>query len=112
MNAPPSDNFDGNEISLNIRFEPSNLTESKAILIVNSNEGGEYQCQLIGYCSPPTPKGPFICSSGKGTAIDFKNPFFEACEFIIRFDNPNFSSSAKSPLKIDVIFYLLFYKFC
>lgn len=42
VNAPPSDNFDGNEISLNVRFEPSNLTESKAILIVNSNEGGEY----------------------------------------------------------------------
>ena len=37
--------------------------------------------------------------------IDFKNPFFEAHDFILRIDNPSFTSGAKSPLKIDVIFF-------
>jgi hypothetical protein len=40
--------------------------------------------------------------AGKGVNIDFKNPFFEAYEFILRIDNPAFTTAAKSPLKIDV----------
>lgn len=69
-------------------------------MTVTSPDGGEYLCYLVGTSVVPQPKGPFKCA-GKGVNIDFKNPFFEAYEFILRIDNPSFTTSAKSPLKID-----------
>ena len=45
-------------------------------------------------------------AGAKPPPIDFKNPFFEALEFTLRIDNPSFTSSVKSPIKIDVIFYI------
>jgi len=100
INAPPSDTHDGVEVPCNIRFEPSVVGESRAQLTVTSPEGGEYQCYLIGTSVVPQPKGPYEVA-GKGVNIDFKNPFFEAHDFILRIDNPSFTSGAKSPLKID-----------
>lgn len=49
----------------------------------------------------PQPKGPFKIVGAKPPPIDFKNPFFEAYEFVVRIDNPGFTSSVKSPIKID-----------
>jgi hydrocephalus-inducing protein len=100
--ASASDNYDGIEVPINIRFEPSSLLESKALLTVSNNEGGEYQCLLIGYGLSPQPKGPFKIAGAKPPPIDFKNPFFESMDFIIRIDNPSFTSSLKSPIKIEV----------
>jgi hydrocephalus-inducing protein len=91
------------EVGVNIKFEPSTLNESRAMLFISSPEAGEYSCILIGQSSAPQPKGPFKIAGPKPPAIDFKNPFFEACEFIIRVDNPSFAVSAKSPMKIDVM---------
>ena len=34
-------------------------------------------------------------------AIDFKNPLIEKCEFLVTFDNPNFSLASKLPGPID-----------
>jgi hydrocephalus-inducing protein len=56
---------------------------------------------LNGYASLPQPKGPFKITGAKPPPIDFKNPFFEACEFTVRIDNPSFASSVKSPVKVD-----------
>jgi len=41
IKAPPADSFEGNELGVSIRFEPSSLAESRSILYINSNEGGE-----------------------------------------------------------------------
>lgn len=49
----PAETFEGNEQSIQIRFEPSSLADSKAVLYINSNEGGEYQCLLQGFCTAP-----------------------------------------------------------
>jgi len=38
----------------------------------------------------------------KPAPIEFKNPFFEAKDFIIRIDNPSFTTAVKSPVKVDV----------
>jgi len=46
------------------------------------------------------PKGPYKIGN-KSPPIDFKNPFFEPCEFILRIDNPAFTTSTKTPFKID-----------
>jgi hydrocephalus-inducing protein len=56
----------------------------------------------VGQGTPPQPKGPFKLAGAKPPTIDFKNPFFEATEFIIRIDNPAFTSSVKSPYKLEV----------
>ena len=57
-------------------------------------------CTLIGLGIAPQPKGPFKIGA-KSPPIDFKNPFFDATEFIIRIDNPCFVSGTKSPVKLD-----------
>lgn len=101
VKTTPAETFEGNEQSVQIRFEPSSMQDSKAILYVNSNEGGEFQCLLSGFCTAPQPKGPFKITGAKPPSIDFKNPFFDAMEFIIRIDNPSFVSNTKSPIKID-----------
>ena len=101
IKALPAETFEGNEQGVSVRFEPSSMQDTKAVLYVTSNEGGEYQCLLSGYCTAPQPKGPFKISGAKPPAIDFKNPFFDAMEFHIRIDNPAFVCSTKSPIKID-----------
>jgi hydrocephalus-inducing protein len=57
-------------------------------------------CTLNGFSSPPQPKGPYKINA-KPPPIDFKNPFFEAYEFVVRIDNPAFTTTVKSPVKID-----------
>ena len=96
VNVPAADSYDGIEQEINIRYEPSKLGESRAILIISSPEGGEHQCLLQGQASPPISKGPIKVGS-KGQVVEFKNPFFEAAEFAIRIDNPSFTTSTKSP---------------
>ena len=76
------------------------MAESVCQLVVSSPDSGEYICILNGYSTLPQPKGPFKISA-KPPPIDFKNPFFEACEFTVRIDNPSFTSAVKSPVKID-----------
>ena len=102
INAPPADSVEGNELTLNIRYEPSNFGESSAILILQSADGGEYQAILTGTSSAPQPKGPFKIGGAKSAPIEFKNPFFEAQEFVIRLDNPCFTMGVKNPVKVDV----------
>ncbi|CAD8206755.1 unnamed protein product [Paramecium octaurelia] len=99
--APQSESFDGVECQISVKYEPSSLNESRGILVVQSPDGGEYQCLLIGQGITPQPKGPYKLSGAKPPAIEFKNPFFEAQEFTLRIDNPAFTSSVKSPIKVD-----------
>ena len=41
--AAAADSYDGVECGIDIRYEPSNLGESRAVLIVSAPDGGEYQ---------------------------------------------------------------------
>ena len=40
--APAADSYEGVEVGINIKFEPSSLSDSRALLTVSSPEGGEY----------------------------------------------------------------------
>jgi hydrocephalus-inducing protein len=95
------ENYDGIEISVDIEFEPSTLAESRALLIISSPDAGEYQCMLYGKSTFPQPKGPYKIEQGKGRPIPFKNPFFKKVDFVVRIDNPAFST-AKNILPLDV----------
>ena len=41
IKAVAADSFEGNELGVSIRFEPSSMADSRSILYINSNEGGE-----------------------------------------------------------------------
>lgn len=87
-------------MSVDIEFEPSTLAESRALLIISSPDAGEYQCMLYGKSTFPQPKGPYKIPAGKGNNIPFKNPFFNKVDFIVRIDNPAFSTG-KNILPLD-----------
>jgi len=62
----------------------------------------EYTCLLFGKSTPPQPQGPIKCPVGqKPASIDFKNPLNEKCEFLVSFDNTNFSLASKLPGPLD-----------
>lgn len=92
---------DGVDIVLPIKFEPSNLGESRALLTLSHVEGGEFLCLLNGTASAPMPQGPYKCIPGKGYGIEFRNPFYDPMEYTIRLDNPAFSLATKSPVKLE-----------
>jgi hypothetical protein len=91
----------GTKNTINIKFEPSYIGLSKALIYISSEDGGDYEVLLIGKGIEPSPKGPFEISSKGSTNLEFKNPAFEQKEFIFKFENPSFSSSMKGNIKID-----------
>ena len=96
--APAADSFKGVELQLNIKYEPFTIGDSRGVLRLTSAEGIEYSCMLFGRSSAPQPQGPIKCPTGaKPAGIDFKNPLNEKSEFLVTFDNPNFSLASKLP---------------
>lgn len=94
--APAADSFKGIDLSINIRYEPVTIGDSRGILKMTSPEGLEYTCMLYGRSSAPQPQGPINCPMGaKPVGIDFKNPLNEKSEFNCTFDNANFSLFSK-----------------
>ncbi|CAD7939993.1 unnamed protein product [Amoebophrya sp. A120] len=76
------------EVRIDVKYEPSELAEMRAVLVVTSPETGtEYRTMLAGYSQPPQAKGPVVVS--KSASIDFRNPFKEAEDFTFQIDNPN-----------------------
>ena len=77
--AAIADSPKGLEISVDIRYEPFTIGDSRAILKLTSPEGMEYTCLLYGKSTAPVPQGPYKCPPGaKPDAIDFKNPLNES----------------------------------
>lgn len=98
VQAPAADSFKGVECLVNIRYEPFTIGDSRGILKLTSPEGIEYNAMLFGRASAPQPQGPIKCPVGaKPAGIDFKNPLNEKSEFLVTFDNVNFSLASKLP---------------
>ena len=94
--APVADSFKGNDLSINIRYEPFTIGDSRGILKLTSPEGMEYICMLYGRSTQPQPQGPLKCPVGANPmGFDFKNPLNEKVDFICTFDNANFSLASK-----------------
>lgn len=100
--APIAESYKGIDVSVNVRYEPFTIGDSRGVLKLTSPEGMEYTCLLFGKSSAPQPQGPIKCVPGaKPVGVDFKNPLNEKCEFIVNFDNPNFSLGSKLPGPLD-----------
>src|SRR6187455_2197459 len=55
--AAIADSQKGVEVSVNIKYEPFTIGDSRAILKLNSPEGMEYTCLLFGKSTAPQPQG-------------------------------------------------------
>jgi len=53
--APIAENQKGVELSVNVRYEPYTIGDSRAILKLTSPEAMEYTCMLFGKSSAPQP---------------------------------------------------------
>ena len=109
------EDLSGTKNVISIFYEPSLIGVSKALLMMTSNEGGDYEILLVGKGQNPTPKGPFNISTKGSTMLEFKNPFFMTKEYTLDFQNSCFFSSVKGSLKIDsrkskffILFFLTF----
>jgi len=90
------------EVRVEIRYQPSRMSELRAVLALNSPDGGDYKTMLVGYAQPPQPQGPVQISNKKPEAVEFRNPFHEAVEFTVSIDNPaDFVLKVPTKNKID-----------
>jgi len=100
--APAAEGHKGVEVTCSIRYEPFTIGDSRGVLKLSSTEGMDYTCLLFGKSTAPQPQGPIKCPAGaKPAAVDFKNPLNEKCEFLVAFDNANFSLASKLPGPLD-----------
>ena len=92
--APACNDFEsGVEVVLDISFEPERLGDFSETLLVVSEKGGTYRCQLRGVCTPPMPRGPLNVQSGNSTSIVFKNVFNTSRTLNCFVDNNDFTVS-------------------
>jgi len=102
VSAPAAESHKGVEVSCSIRYEPFTIGDSRGVLKLASPDGMDYTCLLFGKSTAPQPQGPIKCPAGaKPAAVDFKNPLNEKCEFLVTFDNANFSLASKLPGPLD-----------
>ena len=102
VQAPASESYKGIEVQCNIKYEPFTIGDSRGVLKLTSTEGIEYTCLLFGKSTAPQPQGPIkVAAAAKQAGVDFKNPLNEKCEFLVTFDNQNFSLASKLPGPLD-----------
>lgn len=83
--------WEGEDIRVNISFEPTAIGEIRDMLTLSSAEGGEYTCELIGVCVPALPQGPFNLVQGGGVLdIPFRNCFPQSCTWSFTVDSSAF----------------------
>ena len=73
--------WEGQNVRLQVSFEPSSIGEVRDVLKVQSKDFGEYSCTLVGVCKPQLPQGPFELADGGTKDIEFRNVFDSAMNF-------------------------------
>eukprot|EP00826_Nyctotherus_ovalis_P009987 TRINITY_DN12651_c0_g2_i3.p1 TRINITY_DN12651_c0_g2~~TRINITY_DN12651_c0_g2_i3.p1 ORF type:complete len:921 (+),score=283.65 TRINITY_DN12651_c0_g2_i3:189-2951(+) len=99
--APPAESNAGVELMVNVKFEPNNIGDTRAIMKITNPNGVEYTCLLYGHGMPPQPQPITKIQNTKAVNVEFKNPLSEKYEFTVRFDNPCFTVATKMPVVID-----------
>lgn len=56
ITAPLADSYKGIELSVNVKYEPFSIGDSRSILKLTSPEGIEYTCLLFGKSTAPQPQ--------------------------------------------------------
>ena len=90
-----SGGWSGDEVSIDVAFEPTEIGETIDTLSISSPDGGEYICELVAICVAPVPQGPFNFTQGAGaTDIAFRNCFSTACSWTFSLDSSAFRLGA------------------
>jgi hydrocephalus-inducing protein len=95
---PVANGWDGDDVRVNVMFEPTEVGEVRDLLTLSSKEGGTYECELVATCIAPIPRGPFNFEQGSITSIDisFRNCFTASCNWNFSVDSPAFRVAAPS----------------
>lgn len=100
----------GEELTLNVLFEPLLIGDSaRDVLVVSSPIGGEFHCPVVGSCVQPRAQGPIDLSKGS-SSVSFKNVFSSEVTFFYSIDSACFSVkpsdkvAAKKSISIPVSF--------
>lgn len=88
--APAASSWDGEEVSVDITFEPETIGSLRDEVVLSSEEGGNYVFPIYGTCVAPKPRGPFVIAAGASVNIDFKNVLNDSAEYSLITDNPRF----------------------
>ena len=88
------DAWEGQDVRLQVSFEPSTIGEVRDVLKVQSKDFGEYSCTLVGVCKPQLPQGPFEMADSGTKDIEFRNVFDSAMDFTFVTDDPRFTVNA------------------
>merc|ERR1711916_402529 len=75
LTAEAVKSWDGEEMTLAVNFEPTEIGKVNDVLTITSEEDVEYICELSATCNPPLPQGPFAFSKGSSVDIPFRNCF-------------------------------------
>ena len=95
--CPGVSDWGGADSRLSIRFEPTQLGETRDLLTIGSAQTGQYECQLIGVCTPPVPLGPFNFTTGSNALeIPFRNCFNTTCKWNFMVDSVHFTIASAS----------------
>eukprot|EP00079_Xenopus_tropicalis_P024447 XP_012817094.1 PREDICTED: hydrocephalus-inducing protein homolog isoform X1 [Xenopus tropicalis] len=89
----------GSEVSVDVTYEPVQLGESRAVLLISSPVGGEYTIPLFGSSLSPKPQGPIQIRSGSSITIPFKNVFLQTTAFTFQADPPAFTVKPCEPVR-------------
>jgi len=111
INASPTipgcADWEGQEVKVQIRFEPEKLGAIDDVLVVTQSGGGgdpsgggDYRVRLAGVCLRPQPQGPFEVAPGGSKDIPIRNVFAVDREYNFTVDNPAFVvSNTKATIK-------------
>ncbi|ORC90895.1 Hydin [Trypanosoma theileri] len=80
---------EGQEVSVDINYEPVSVGETRETIEVYSAIAGQYIFPVVATCLPPQRQGPFPLRSGQTTSIPFKNVFNETITLSFAIDSPN-----------------------
>ncbi|KAG8437289.1 hypothetical protein GDO86_008117 [Hymenochirus boettgeri] len=89
----------GSEVTIEVTYEPVQLGESLAVLLISSPLGGEYTVPLFGSALAPKPQGPIQIRSGSTISIPFKNIFLQTTAFTFQTDPPAFTVKPCEPIR-------------
>ena len=99
VTAGASSGGTGNEIGLDVTYEPTQVGSATATLTISSQSGGEYVFPLRGVCSFPKPQGPHIIKHKSQVSINFKNVFSVPTQFSFEVDNASFSCKQSETIR-------------
>ena len=80
----------GQEVAVDVTFEPSRVGDFKENVEITSAVAGTYLFALHGTCTPPQRQGPIEIRPNQSTQIQFKNVFNENVAFNFAVDHGNF----------------------